>query len=159
MKTPAKTIVVILASLAGLIYTLAVIWVGYASYRAQVITEFFTYPIFIIGGVLSTNLGAVLGVTLTPPGGERTETFLTMRSTLGPSKAAALTGTPDQGQKIQILACWLYIGSLIIAAAFLIAIKIRPENDSAPLLEELGKTLIGVAAGALMVGVGTNNRE
>ncbi len=74
--------------------------------------------------------------------------------------AAASQGssTTDNNQKLQIIACWLYVIGLVTATVFMLIASShgKKDTDMVPLITELSKTLLGVLAGALTVALGRN---
>ncbi|HEX8277700.1 MAG TPA: hypothetical protein VF540_03365 [Segetibacter sp.] len=54
---------------------------------------------------------------------------------------------------MQIIACYFYVGSLILAAVFWGISGVNGHANPVPILPELTKTLLGVLVGALTVGL------
>lgn len=155
-----KPLVIFLLLLAGLLYVFSIVWAGITAYQQKVLDAVFQTPVVIIGGMLSTNLGAVLGITVKPVDGKNpSPTFLRLRSSVQPTRSAAIVGRMDQNQKFQIIACWVYILSLVIASVFLLVVYVKYDKNSVPLLEEQAKTLFGILAGILMVVLGGTKKE
>ncbi|MCS3795407.1 hypothetical protein [Niastella sp. OAS944] len=174
-----KKLMIFLVALAGLLYAFSIVYAGILSLQQQTaINSFLVTAVVLIGGVLSTNLGAVLGATFTPPqpvvpkpggleGNKATAKvlpppkFLRLRPSLRPSSSSsALEGinlekTTDSAQKIQIIACWFYIISLVLALLFYIIGMIKNiPNEKMVLIPDLVKTLLGVLAGSVAVALG-----
>lgn len=161
MNNPLRPLIILLVTLAGLIFAYAIIQAGINSLRSvQAFPDFLSNAVVIIAGVLSTNFGSVLGITLVPPKGGAPEPakFLGLRPTIQSGKKASNANTTDGTQKLQIIASWVYVGGLTVATIFyIIAIsKNIPNAGIVPLLPELSKTLIGVLFGALTVALGRN---
>lgn len=175
MRTsPIRPLIVFLVALAGLLYTFSIGFAGYLSIWSDKnkMDPLLISAVIVIGGVLSTNLGAVLGSTLTPPAnpaGSTTAsgptsdtnphshpTYLALRSSFQPDPQAAAMNTVDTSQKVQIIACWLYVASLVVALLFWIIAKIKGIADTAlvQLLPELVKTLFGIMVGSMTVALG-----
>ena len=158
MNNPIKPLIVGLVVLAGLFYMFAIIQAGIISIKGSgTFNDFFGNAVTVIGGVLATNLGAVLGISISPPtkDGLKTEnlqqpkSFLRLRSSINEADG----GNPTGNQKMQILACYFYVISLVIALAFWL-IALGKHHEIIPLLPELSKTLLGVIVGALTVSLG-----
>jgi hypothetical protein len=163
MNPLIRPLIILLVALAGLLFLSAIVLAGvYTLNNIKNFPAFFSNAVVVIGGILSTNLGAVLGVTLVPPQAQnRTIKFLGLRSTIQHNSVAAATSTtvpPTASQKFQIIACWVYVVGLLIAAVFyFIAIsKPIPDNDMVNLIPSLSKTLLGVIVGAITVALGKN---
>src|SRR5689334_19381973 len=136
-NNPIKPLIIFLIAFAGLIYAFAIGYAGYLSLKEQTTIEpLLVTAVTVIGGILSTNLGAVLGVTLTPPSPPPSPTlqrqdadtqvspkFLGLRPSFQPGSAAQTQNTTDTSQKFQIIACWVYVGSLMVALTFWIIAK------------------------------------
>lgn len=157
----SKYLVGTILFLAGLLYVFSVTWAGIASLigKAADFQPLFTQAIVIIGAVLSTNLGAVLGVTFTPPGAGAkgavpSPQYLKLKSTFRASKAATIANHVDGTQKLQIIACWVYIVSLVVALGCVISISFT-KGIPVPILEDLSKTLVGVMCGVGAVKLGS----
>jgi hypothetical protein len=155
MKNSIKSLITLLVFLGGLLYLLVILWTGIISFRGSVKPDpFFVSVVVVIGGVLSTNMGAVLGVTLTPPSApNRQPSFMGLRPSLKPATQTIAAGDePTQTQKFQVLACWVYVIGLLIAFVCWCTLLIMSKgNQAAPLLPELSKTLMGVIVGAFAV--------
>lgn len=161
MNNLLKPLITVLVFLAGLLYMGSIIWAGIISLRGNsgVLHPYFSNAVIIISGILSTNFGAVLGITLTPPQSaakdQRAPRFLGLRSTFQASRDDGSVNPTDQNQKFQILACWIYVIALMIAFTFWIVTIIRgTEQQAVPLLAELSKALLGVVAGVMVVRLG-----
>lgn len=157
---PIKPLITGLIVLAGVFYLFAIIKAGIVSVKGTgEFNEYFGHIVTVIGGVLSTNFGAVLGVTLSPPGDptregllrQQRKPFLQLHSSINEND----DGQPTGNQKMQILACYFYVVSLVVALIFwLVAMSKDHDNKIISVLPELAKTLLGVFVGALTVGLG-----
>lgn len=161
MNNPIKPLIILLVALAGLLFAYSIIIAGINTLNTTAtIHSFFSNAVIIIAGILSTNFGAVLGVTLTPPKAAAIVSgkFLGLRPSIQSNQQAVNSNTTDTSQKFQIIACWVYAGGLLVATVFyLLAIsKNIPDTKIVPLLPELSKTLVGVLFGALTVALGKN---
>ncbi len=74
MLNTIKPLITFLLAIAGLLFIYSIIQAGNKSITdnnsiksIEEFSSFLSSSVIIIGGVLSTNLGAVLGVTLSPP--------------------------------------------------------------------------------------------
>ena len=152
-----KPLIILLVVLAGILFIYVISLAGIHSLQNDnSIHDFLSNSVIILGGVLSTNFGAVLGITLSPPAAIPATTpapYLGLRPTVQSNKPGT---APDNNQKFQVIACWVYVGGLLLAATFyLIAItKGIADANQVPLIAELSKTLIGVLFGALTVALG-----
>jgi hypothetical protein len=161
MNPLIRPLIILLVALAGLLFLYSIVVAGVDTiHDKEQLDPFFSNAVVVIGGILSTNLGAVLGITLVPPQAQnRTIKFLGLRSTIQHNSAAvATTAPPAASQKFQIIACWVYVVGLLIAAIFFfIAIKKGiSEPDMNSLIPSLSKTLLGVIVGAITVALGKN---
>ncbi len=164
-----KPLLLGLVFLAGLFYLIAIINAGILSVQGkESLNTLFSSAIIVIGGILSTNLGAVIGYSFTPPNNAARATlpkpFLGLRPTVhtkqpapvpGGTSTTASNADNSPNQKAQIFACYFYVISLVIALVFyfLASSKGKP----LPVLEELSKTFLGVLVGALTVSLVTRN--
>jgi hypothetical protein len=165
MTNSIRTLIVAIVVLTGLLYTFTIVYTIILTFtEIKVLDPLLGSTVTVIGGVLSTNLGAVLGVTLTPPLRDLKPlpTFLGLRSSIG-LNTQRLTGTTqaETGQKLQIIACWVYVISLTLAFAGWIIAKLSGIRDAQiqPLLSELAKTLLGIMVGALTLALGRTQPE
>jgi hypothetical protein len=164
MNNPVKPLIVGLVVLAGAFYLYAIIQAGIISLKGSgTLNDFFGTAVAIIGGTLSTNLGAVLGITLSPPPNpsmkgiirQQPVSFLKLHSTINEAPAGSNNPQPSPNQKMQIIACYFYVISLLIAFIFwMVALSKGSDAKIVPLLPELSKTLLGVIVGALTVMLG-----
>ncbi len=159
MNSSLKNLVTFLVFLAAAFYMGSIIAAGIISYNGgRTIDPILSFATSVIGGVLATNLGAVLGITVT-----RHRKLLTASD---PAKFLGLMPTFQKdhanhqqissNQKLQIIACYFYIISLALALVFYyIAIVTNDHHpEPLPVLADLSKTLIGVLAGALILALG-----
>lgn len=161
MNNPLRPLIILLVTISGLLFAYSIIQAGINSLNSKPAFPDFLYnAVIIIAGILSTNFGSVLGITLTPPKGAvpHAAKFLGLRPTLQSTEQTIHSKTTDTPQKLQVIACWVYVGGLLLATVFyLIAIsKNIPDADMVPLLSQLSKTLIGVLFGAMTVALGKN---
>jgi hypothetical protein len=159
-----------LVFLAGLFYMGSIINAGIISLSGEgSLNPLFSNAIIVIGGILSTNLGAVLGYTFTPPAkaakASLPKPFIGLRSTVknesttprpGPMGPGNEPESTDQGnspnQKAQVFACYFYIISLVIALVFYMIASGKGGTPQS-VIEELSKTLLGVLVGGLTVSL------
>ncbi|WP_373060014.1 hypothetical protein [Zunongwangia sp. H14] len=115
------------------------------------IAAFLSNTVTSIAAVLSTNLGAVLGITVSNP----TSKFRESKSW----NPLSLFTSPSPSA-IQTIACYVYILSLI-AAAIVWAHRdfITETNKIVPLIPELTKSLLGVIVGVLAISLNTNSQN
>jgi len=173
MNNSIKLLITLLVMLAGFLYLFSIGFTGYQSLWIKVPPEyyssnpsysFFSNAVTVIGGILSTNLGAVLGITLTPPATTVTNIrpkFMGLRPSIprpgdpAPTVPTAPVPGASSAQKFQVIACWVYVAGLLIAfICFLIGALRTPPASAAPLIQELVKTLMGVFVGAITVMLG-----
>ena len=104
---------------------------------------FLSFAVTGIAGVLSTNLGAVLGLTVTNKNSRfnNRDAFLLKKLLTDPTAA-------------QILACYLFILSLAAAAVVWGHRDFTEDPDKiVPLIPQMTKTLLGVIVGAVAVSL------
>ena len=115
MTNPIKPLIVGLIVLAGIFYLYAIMQAGIISLKGSgTFNDFFGNAVTVIGGILSTNLGAVLGITLSPPNPsgqnfkslQLPKSFLNLRSTINEASTVGNNPTTTTNQKMQILACY-----------------------------------------------------
>lgn len=162
MNSAIKLLVILLASLAGLLYISSIINAIAATFSRDVkLIGFLSEAATVIGGVLATNLGAVLGVTFTQPTNkpliafEGTPMVMGLRPSIQSKKQRA-TGVANSAQNLQVIACWVYVFCLLAALVVWLIAQFTgvPEGQIVPLLPEMAKTLLGVIVGALTVVLG-----
>jgi hypothetical protein len=163
-----KPLLIGLVFLAGVFYLYAIVNAGILSLQGKgELQQLLSSGIIVIGGILSTNLGAVVGYSFKPPGGAARASipkpFLGLRSTVNSNKnvgmpppgAANAGNIPEaentSNQKAQIFACYFYVVSLVIAIIFYFIASSK--GNPLPVLEELSKTFLGVLVGALTVSL------
>lgn len=115
------------------------------------IAAFLSSTVTSIGAVLSTNLGAVLGITVTNTGSRFSDTreWNPIRFFSNPSPTI-----------IQIMACYVYILALIVASVVWAHRDFTVEaNKIAPLIPELTKSLLGVIVGVLAISLNKNSQN
>lgn len=157
MKTSLRPLMTLLVLLAGSLYVFAIVWAGIISIQGGgTLNSLMSQLAVVIGGILSTNFGAVLGITLTAPKEAVKPSFLGLKPTIEKPDKDVSSSNTDANQKSQIIACWVYVISLVVACGFWIATHVMGRSESAlPLLSELTQTLIGVLAGVMVVQLGT----
>jgi hypothetical protein len=159
-----KYLMAFLAMLGAGVYLYGIIEAGLISLaKSGKLNDLWVTAISIIGGVLATNFGAVLGISFsTPPitNGFAAERFMLFRWP-GPAssgnKPMSSNNTGTGPKKIQIIASWIYILSLLCAVVFWIIASSKNSSNIQGVITQLFHTLIGVAAGALTVILGNNN--
>ncbi len=120
-----------------------IVWAGIVSLRNQPETmpQFLLQSTTIIGGVLATNLGSVLGLAVASEQGG------------GLITTSSLSATSIHN--LQVGAAWLYAAGLFLAFGFWVANKFSTAPEKVvSTLPELSKTLLGVVVGALAVVLG-----
>ena len=113
------------------------------------INEYLSSAITGIIAVLSTNLGAVLGITVTQTNSSfnKTKNWNPLTFFTAPSVTT-----------IQIIACYVYILSLVVVT--IVWIKLKFEIDTVvPIIPQMSKSLLGVVVGALAVALNTKNQQ
>lgn len=149
-------------SIAGITFTGSIIYAAYVTIwidghpKPEIMPEFLSWAASVIGGVLATNFGAVLGLSLSPD----TEKFsdVAMFKPLQKNPTIEPRSTISRVEKVQIAAAYVYFTGMVLAAVFF-AFNNFEDNPSETviLLPELSKTLIGAAVGALAVAFGNEN--
>jgi len=145
--TALVILLMILVGLAALGFMGGIVAAGIFTIRETPGTfpSFASEAVTAIGGVLATNLGAVLGLT-----------FASI-----PGKRAALR--PWNGlttESLQKIAAYLYVVGLVTAAVFWGVKGFSDETTKVvSTLPELTRTLLGVIVGALAVAVGVARRR
>ena len=158
---PTKPLLTFLMLISGILYLGGIMTAGIVSIQGgSEIPNILLTAITIIGGILATNLGAVVGISYAIPAAKTNLSnihprYLGLRptTTAQKSRLPSPTQTASTNQKFQILACYFYVAALIIAAIFWIIIELQDKKNPVPVLEELAKTLLGVIAGALSVSL------
>lgn len=103
-----------------------------------------------IATIFSTNLGAVMGLTI----GKQTSKFKDYK-TWNP-----LTIFKDPSTEIlQVITCYFYILSLVLVALFWWVKLDARTTEIVPLVAELSKSLLGIILGALAVALNTQNHK
>lgn len=129
-----------LVLVAALFYLYGIIRASYVSISGNgAMDDFLANVVTVIGGVLATNLGAVLGYDIS--GGSKDISLMFDSTTAGNFRAAA---------------AYFYVFCLIIAIVCWFIAKQKQSTTIVPLLPELSKTLLGVIVGALTVALGNN---
>lgn len=158
-----KSLIALLLVLATGFYLYGIIQGGHNSIKklGDLNLEYWTAIVIAIGSTLATNLGAVLGFTVKPlpRPANAAPAFLFLRSSLAPQKNAPFNQTPPVTvpQKIQIIACWFYVLSLVLAfVLWQIALSngAKPDTEIAKMLPQLSYTLAGVIMGGATVALG-----
>jgi hypothetical protein len=146
-----RPLVIVLLALGALFYLAGILWAGVLSLQSNTVPELpevVTYVITTIGGVLATNFGAVFGISVVPNGGKKAEQ-LNMFSLLAPPASRTKV------DKLQIIAAYLYIVSLLLALIFWLVDGLS--DTSAPVLSTMTFTLIGVIGGLGAVVLGAQS--
>lgn len=144
-----------LVALAALFFAYVIIQTGLISTGSikQDANEWMMNIATIISGVLATNLGAVLGFTVVPPqpvpGVQKFHPkAMGFRSSVSGKDETSATAA----QRLQIIAAYFYVASLVMAAVFFFIAK--DSETLVPFIFNLTNTLAGVAIGALTVSLG-----
>jgi predicted transporter len=138
-----KLILFLLACLAGLFFLGGIIAAGILSIKGKPknMPAFLSRTVTTIGGILATNLGAVLGINV-------------VRSN---SPAFRIVQVPTT-EVLQNAAAILYLVGLLAALLFWAFKAFKEDPDVVvPTLPELSLTLLGVIGGALAVIIGLSN--
>jgi hypothetical protein len=136
-------LVLVLVALAALLFLGGIVSAGYWSLKSQPdnMPAFLAQATTVIGGTLSTNLGAVLGLAVA-------------QSARG---MVSLPSVPALARPLQIGAAWVYVGGLLLALAFWAWNKFSTEPDKVvSTLPDLTKTLLGVVVGVLAIALGVS---
>ena len=113
--------------------------------------SFLTSSVTSIAAILSTNLGAVLGITFSTP--DSNSRF--KRNESENWNPISFFKDPNQ-TNIQIIACYVYILSLIVAGiVWAHRDFITETNKIVPLIPDLTKSLLGVIVGVLAISLNT----
>lgn len=142
---PVTLLLLTLVAVAGLLFIGGIIAAGVLSLRNKpaAMPAFPAQAITVIGGILSTNLGAILGLSVAENVG---------LSAINAEPWYALTS-----ENLQIGAAYLYIGGLLLAFLFWLLNRFSDKPDQVvSTLPELTKTLLGVLVGALAVALGVS---
>lgn len=163
-----KALVFILIALAALLFMYSIVNAGLLTMHGQKDQlPFFANAAIVIAGVLSTNFGAVVGVSVVAPTAAiQPKRFLGLKPTVigsgtGTQPAALANAAavnplpPNVSQMLQIIACWIYIMGLLTGFVFYLVAMSKGQKDDAivPLITELSKTLLGVIVGVLGVAL------
>lgn len=113
--------------------------------KAAQMPEYLRHAVIVIGGVLATNLGAVVGIKLEQ-----------LRIGGFTWNSALLVRANDEGQVIlQVIAAYLYVFALCYATLAWWRIDFTEEPaDVVVILPQLSQTLLGVVVGLLAVALG-----
>lgn len=139
-----KLLLILLSSMGFIAYAYGVFYACYLSLKKEPkpteMPAFLASVVTSIGGVLATNLGAVIGFAIKVPGS-------TAAKNIGEPFAffvyAAFTN-------LQITASYIYLLFLFIAATVWAVKKFTGDaNQIVPVLPEMTKTLLGVIVGAM----------
>jgi len=154
-----KSLIALLLVLAVGFYLYGIIQAGrYSIGSLGTLDNYWTTIVTVIGGTLATNFGAVLGVTINPPPMPApAPAFLFLRSTFTtPQKNIPASGdtTGTGPQKIQIIACWFYVFSLVLAFVLWQIARGNGSTHIEDALPQLSYTLAGVLVGGMTVGLG-----
>jgi hypothetical protein len=138
-----KILVFGFVAVAGLIYLVGIVYAIIHTKKGtpSEMPGYLDHMITTIGGVLATNLGAVLGIK-----------FAEGSNLLSLKMSATIP--PDIGT-FQIIVAFLYFFCMIAAGITWASKKFTPDPEIVvPALPRLSKTLAGVAVGALALAVG-----
>ncbi len=131
-----RPLIVFILMLAGVVYVGGIIWAG----LGKTVSDDAVFAITAIAGVLATNFGALLGITVSMSGSTHHPLSLTLRK--------AQRTTTDL---LQVIAAYVYFVGLLAAAAF----NLRGDVGGGDMLRNMTSTLIGVIVGVLAVALAT----
>jgi len=155
-----KTIIYLLSALAGTAFLAGILYAGYYTLwveqapKPDNMPDFLLWSVTVIGGVLATNFGAVLGISLTP----ETLRFNDVKvfQALKRNANTSVSSSSSSIDRIQKIAVYVYLLGLLLALLFFVLNGFQEDAEkSVLLLPELSKTLIGAAVGALAVALGS----
>lgn len=133
------------------VYGIALACIKSWNATANEIPPFLSGTVTSIAAVLSTNLGAVLGITVSNPGSKfrESKSWNPLSFFTSPSPSV-----------IQTIVCYVYILSLIAAAIVWAHRDFTTETTIiVPLIPELTKSLLGVIVGVLAISLNTNSQN
>ena len=115
-----------------------------------VMGPFLSSAVTTIAAVLSTNLGAILGIATSNVGSS-----LRKSSTWNPIR---IFTDPDP-TAFQIIACYIYVFSLLAAGVVWLIVESKEDSHQlVALIPEMTKTLLGVIVGALAISLNTQTK-
>jgi len=144
MPTSIRILFVAFVALGGAGYLGGVARAAYLTVkrRPNDMDEFPQRALTTISAILATNLGAVLGLSLTATG------------LAGASFFAPDTLTAGGGQSaFPIIAAYLYSAGLLIACAAWATVNFK---EAVPIISEMTRTLVGVIVGAMALAAGVS---
>jgi len=140
-------ILFVLACLAGLFFLAGILEAGILTQKGkpEKMPPFLKQTVTLIGGVLATNLGAVLGISVAR----------------GVSPSLRIWAVPTT-QALQMAAVILYVVGLLLAAVFWAINGFKENPNGGPIvvvstLPELTRILLGVIIGAAIVVLGISS--
>ena len=156
-----KTLIYALWAIGGLAFFGGIVYAGYCTLwildapQPSKMPPYLSWAVTIIGGVLATNFGAVLGISLSPD--------IDKFGDVAMFKPLQSSNKPESSQetkleKVQILAAYAYfIGMILAVIMFVLSGLEEDPTKVVSILPELSKTLIGAAVGALAVSTGVKS--
>jgi hypothetical protein len=143
MRQQITSFVWFFVALAAVLYAWAFLSAGYWTLKGepQSMPAFLMQVITVIGGVLATNLGAVVGLRVGAPDSLRVD-----KSQAWYVKA---------GKRFQTAAAWFYVVILVLAL-IVWGLTGFSEDKVVSCIPDLAETLFGVAAGAVAAALGVS---
>lgn len=120
------------------------------SVKVREMDSFLSGAVTTIAAVLSTNLGAILGIATS-----NTASSLNKLSTWNPIR---IFTNPDP-TVFQTTACYIYVLSLVAAGIVWLILGFKEDSKNlVALIPEMTKTLLGVIVGALAISLNTQTK-
>jgi len=141
------------------LYCYGIYWAIFLAYQQDnkmVIPEPLDYITVTLGAILLTNLGAVLGISIT----NKNSALATRVLMLTPAKRKEDAAPLEQREVVQLVAVVIYLISLVACFFAWLSHSLKhEENQVAEIVIQNGKSLIGVIAAylAFVLGVKSNN--
>ena len=156
MNNSIKILILFLVALSGISFIGGILAAGYYSNWApgapipEKMPSFLTNLVITVGGVLGTNFGAVVGLSMSK---SQAFTEVSFFQPFGVQKNESVKIKGNE--RLQVIAAWGYVIGLVMAVIFWLGTNFSEEPGTVVLLlPELSKTLIGVIVGALAVALG-----
>lgn len=150
MDSAKEVLYIFLISIGCIAYMYGIFRACYVSWPKPqtgyeyVIPAFLSTTVTSISAVLSTNFGAVMGLTL------KADVRFSQASLWNPLNIV----TNPSATSFQIVACYVYILSLLGTAVVWAHRDFEAENGKiVPLVADLTKTLVGIIVGALAIAL------
>ena len=146
MDKAIQYLIVFLFAVGGLAYLYGIFKACWISLQKNPVVSdmpaFLSSTITSIGAVLATNLGAVLGITITKASPEFSEAVL----------HPLIAFTTLSVTSVQVIACYLYIISLVAVSIVWGKKDFTPDpNKVVSTIPELTKTFLGVIVGVFAI--------